>query len=109
MTPEQHALLRRARDQLPPRLNAGILMGDGGFCILGWMLLQAGFHQITLYGNTLAVTSPQQSGHAVDVVARVYGLERAAVRELAELNDRTPSAERVAAVRRRLDRILAEV
>ena len=34
-------LVARARDGLPRRLNAGILMGDGGFCVLGWMLLTA--------------------------------------------------------------------
>ena len=27
--------VRALRDGLPNRLNAGILMGDGGFCILG--------------------------------------------------------------------------
>ena len=50
-------LVARARDGLPRRLNAGILMGDGGFCVLGWMLLTAGFHPITLYANTVGVAS----------------------------------------------------
>ena len=69
-------LLRLARDTLPAPLNAGILMGDGGFCVLGWMLLSAGFHPITLYANTLGVVEPV-GGPAIDVVARVYGLARA--------------------------------
>jgi hypothetical protein len=101
-----HELLARARDTLPPRLNAGILMGDGGFCVLGWLLLTAGFHPITLYGNTLGVVHPELGGQAVDVVARVYGLGRDAVATLAERNDGTPTAARVDAVRRHLTDLL---
>jgi len=101
-------LLQQVRDGLPKRLNAGILMGDGGFCILGWMLLTAGYHPITLYSNTVGVVDPGTGGPAIDVVARVYGLERSSVVELARLNDTTPRAERTAAVRARLDALLAE-
>jgi hypothetical protein len=101
-------LLQRVRDGLPRRLNAGILMGDGGFCILGWMLLSAGYHPITLYSNTIGVVDPATGGPAIDVVARVYGLERSSVVELARVNDSTPRAGRTAAVRARLDALLAE-
>jgi hypothetical protein len=100
-------LLQRVRDSLPKRLNAGILMGDGGFCILGWMLLSAGYHPITLYSNTVGVVDPGTGGPAIDVVARVYGLERASVVELARLNDATPRVGRTAAVRAALDELLA--
>ncbi len=99
-------LLTRARDTLPPRLNAGILMGDGGFCVLGWMLFTAGFHPITLYSNTLGVVHPESGGPAVDVVARVYGIERDDVIALGEQNDATPSEMRVDAVRRLLTELL---
>jgi hypothetical protein len=101
-------LLRQVRDGLPKRLNAGILMGDGGFCILGWMLLTAGYHPITLYSNTVGVVDPATGGPAIDVIARVYGLDRSAVIELARLNDATPRAGRTAAVREALDALLAE-
>jgi len=100
-------MLQQVRDGLPKRLNAGILMGDGGFCILGWMLLSAGFHPITLYGNTLGVVDPGKGGPAIDVVARVYGLDRDDVVALARLNDATPRAARTAAVRDALDALLA--
>jgi hypothetical protein len=99
-------LLRRVRDGLPRRLNAGILMGDGGFCILGWMLLTAGFHPITLYANTLGVVDPGMGGPAIDVVARVFGLPRDQVVALARLNDSTPRPDRAGAVRARLDELL---
>ena len=101
------ALLRRVRDGLPPFLNAGILMGDGGFCILGWMLYCAGFHEISLYGNTVAVADLARGGPAVDVVAQVFGLDADEVHHLARLNDQSPADERVAAVRRRLDQFLS--
>jgi hypothetical protein len=81
-------------------------MGDGGFCVLGWMLFTAGFHPITMYGNTLAVVEPARGGPAIDVVAREYGLTRAVVVALARLNDTTPSATRVEAVRGRLDELI---
>ena len=100
-------LLRQARESLPRRLNAGILMGDGGFCVMGWMLICAGFHHITLYANTLGVVDPAVGGPAVDVVARVYDLPRDTVVELARLNDSTPRAARTEAVRARLDELLA--
>jgi hypothetical protein len=100
-------MLRRVRDSLPKRLNAGILMGDGGFCILGWMLLSAGYHPITLYSNTLGVVDPGTGGPAIDVVARIYDLPRATVVELAQLNDSTPRATRREAVRAALDSLLA--
>ncbi len=101
-------LVRRARDSLPRRLNAGILMGDGGFCVLGWMLLTAGFHPITLYANTLGVVDPALGGPAIDVVARVFDLARDDVVSLARINDATPGAERTAAVRARFDELLAD-
>ena len=107
MDTEQRALLQRVRDTLPPRLNAGILMGDGGFCVLGWMLFCAGFHPITLYANTLGVVHPELGGPAVDVVARTYGLARDDVIPLAELNDATRPDARVDAVRHALDDVLA--
>jgi len=100
--------LRRVRDKLPERLNAGILLGDGGFCILGWMLTLAGFHPITLYNSTLFVTDPdpRRSGLAVEVVAGIYGLPEAAVEELARTNDTTPIELRVQTVRQMLDDLL---
>jgi len=101
------ALLQQARDTLPKRLNAGILMGDGGFCVLGWMLLTAGYHPITLYSNTVGVVDPATGGPAIDVVARVYGLERSDVVELARLNDATPRAERRDALRVAIDALIA--
>ncbi len=99
-------LLQQARDHLPPALNAGLLFGEGGFCILGWMLFNAGLHHITFYGNTIGVVDPESGGPATDVVARTYGLDRADVEALAQLNDATPSADRVAAVAARLDELL---
>lgn len=99
-------LLQRARDSLPAHLNAGILMGDGGFCALGWLLFCAGYHPITLYANTLAVVDLATGGPAVDVVARVYDLPRDDVVDLARLNDATPSADRTEAVRTHLDQLL---
>jgi hypothetical protein len=100
--------LRRVRDKLPERLNAGMLLGDGGFCILGWMLTLAGFHPITMYNSTLFVADPdpQRSGLAVHVVAGIYGLPEAAVEELARTNDTTPTERRVQAVRQMLDDML---
>jgi hypothetical protein len=94
------------RDSLPPRLNAGILMGDGGFCILGWSLFVIGFHPITMYANTFAVVDTARGGPAIDVVAREYDLPRADVVALARCNDTAPTAERVAAVRAQLDALL---
>jgi hypothetical protein len=101
------ALLRQVRATLPPRLNAGILMGDGGFCILGWMLFSAGFHPITLYANTLGVVHPSEGGPAIDVVARVFDLPRESVVELARVNDGSARRERVGAVGAVLDGLLA--
>ena len=98
--------LARLRDSLPPALNVGILMGDGGFCVLGWMLFSIGFHPISMYGNTLAVVEPGRGGPAIDVVAREYRLPRSVVVELARLNDTTPAERRVDAVRARLDDLL---
>jgi len=97
--------LRNVRDSLPPRLNAGILMGDGGFCILGWMLTVAGYHPITVYNSTLFVNDPdpRRGGLVVEVVARTYGLHPEQVVELARTNDESPSNERVSAVRHALD------
>jgi hypothetical protein len=100
------SLLEKARDGLPKRLNAGILQGDGGFCILGWMLVCAGFHPIAIYGSTHAVIDAHRGGRAIDVVAREYGLDPEAVADLALLNDRTPATRRVQAVRERLEAIL---
>jgi hypothetical protein len=100
-------LVERVRNSLPPRLNAGILMGDGGFCILGWIILSAGYHPITIYGSTAFVNDPVEGGSAVDVVARLCGLDADSVRDLAELNDATPFDTRVEAVRAQLDQLLA--
>jgi hypothetical protein len=108
-SPPRLDLLRQARDGLPGHLNAGMLFGEGGFCILGWMLFSAGLHHITLYGNTIGVVDPQSGGPATDVVARTYGLAQADVESLAQLNDRTPSSERVAAVAARLDDLIRTV
>jgi hypothetical protein len=98
--------IRTLRDSLPARLNQGILMGDGGFCVLGWALLNVGFHPIAMYGNTLAVVDPARGGPAIDVVAREYRLPRNEVVALARCNDTTPAEQRVAAVRTRLDALL---
>lgn len=100
-------LLERARDQLPGELNAGILFGERGACVLGFMLMVAGFHPITLYGSTIAVVDPARGGPAVEVVAAIYGLDPKWVSELAELNDRTEGPQRAAAVRARLDEAIA--
>ncbi len=101
------ALLERARRTLPPRLNAGVLLGEGGCCILGWLLLVAGYHEISLFGNTVGVVDPAQGGPATQLVARAYGLALRDVEALAQLNDATPGPERVAAVAGRLDELLA--
>ncbi|HXZ86049.1 MAG TPA: hypothetical protein VEI82_11225, partial [Myxococcota bacterium] len=89
-----------------PRLNAGILMSDGGLCILGFMLVRAGHLPITIYGSTLALSDPRAGESAIDAVARAYELPRESVIELARTNDATPRAERVAAVRRKLEALL---
>lgn len=100
--------LHRVRDKLPEHLNAGILLGDGGFCVLGWMLTLAGFHPITMYNSThfVADPDPRRSGLAVEVVAGIYGLPKATVEELARTNDTTPTERRVQAVRELLDDLL---
>jgi hypothetical protein len=98
--------LRKVRDTLPPRLNAGILLGDGGFCVLGWMMMIAGFHEITFYSSTIAVFHPQRGGSVVDVIAREYDLDRDDVIRLARTNDDTADAERTAAVRAVLDELI---
>ena len=101
------ARVRTLADSLP-RLNAGILMGDGGFCILGWMLFSAGFHPIALYANTVAVVDLERGvGNAIDVVAREYDLPREFVVELARVNDATPIEARTDAVREKLQELLA--
>jgi hypothetical protein len=100
-------LLTRVRDSLPEQLNAGILMGDGGFCILGWIVLSAGYHPIAIYGSTCWVNHPETGGTAVDVVARLCDLAPDAVRALGEVNDATPAQNRVDAVRAHLDELLA--
>ena len=98
--------LRRVRDTLPGRLNAGILLGDGGFCVLGWMMVIAGYHEITFYSSTIAVFHPQKGGSVVDVIANEYGLDRDDVIRLARTNDDTPDAERADAVRSVLDDLI---
>ena len=102
--------LRRVRDVLPSKLNAGMLLGDGGFCILGWMLTLAGFHPITMYNSSLFVADPdpERSGRVVDVVARLYGLSPNDVEALGRLNDDAPTDARVETVRQELDRLLEE-
>jgi hypothetical protein len=99
-------LVEQARAGLPSRLNAGMLFGEGGFCVLGWMLFTAGFHHITIYGNTIGVVDPHGGGPATELVARTYGLALADVEALAQLNDRTPRAERHEAVAARLDEMI---
>jgi hypothetical protein len=98
--------VRHLRESLPSRLNAGILMGDGGFCILGWSLFVVGYHPITMYANTLAVVDPERGGPAIDVVAREYDLPRETVVALARCNDTTAAKSRVEAVRSYLDTLL---
>jgi hypothetical protein len=98
--------VRHLRESLPSRLNAGILMGDGGFCILGWSLFVVGYHPITMYANTLAVVDPERGGPAIDVVAREYDLPRETVVALARCNDTTAAESRVEAVRSYLDTLL---
>lgn len=100
-------LLEGVRDGLPPRLNAGILMGDGGFCILGWMLMCAGFHPITIYNSTIVVADPERGGPAIEVVARAYEMPVEVVRELAEVNDRSETPRRREAVKARLNELIA--
>ena len=99
-------LLEQARRSLPPRLNAGLLLGEGGCCILGRMLLVAGFHEIALFGNTVGVVDPGRGGPAPEVVAEAYDLALRDVQALAQLNDETPGEDRVAAVAARLDELL---
>ena len=98
--------LEKVRDTLPPRLNAGILLGDGGFCILGWMMVHAGFHEITFYSSTIAVFHPQRGGSVVDLIAEEYGLDREDVVRLGRVNDDTSDAERTTAVRAALDELI---
>jgi hypothetical protein len=105
--PVRADLLEHARAGLPRRLNAGILLGEGGCCVLGWMLLVAGYHEIALFGNTIGVVDPARGGPAPEVVAETYEIPLADVQSLAQLNDSTPSADRVAAVAARLDELLA--
>jgi hypothetical protein len=99
--------LERVRDTLPQRLNAGILLGDGGFCVLGWMMVCAGYHEITFYSSTIAVLHPQHGGSVVDVVAREYELDREHVVHLARLNDETSTEARHDVVRAALDELIA--
>ena len=101
------ALLEKVRDTLPQRLNAGILLGDGGFCVLGWMMVCAGYHEITFYSSTIAIFHPQHGGSVVDVIAREYELERDHVVHLARLNDDTAQDERRDVVRAALDDLIA--
>ena len=90
-------LLRQARAGLPAQLNAGMLFGEGASaswagCLLG---RAAPHHHLRQHHRG---RGPRVGGPAVDVVARAYGLPRRDVESLAQLNDRTPSSERVAAV-----------
>lgn len=98
--------LERVRDTLPPRLNAGILLGDGGFCVLGWMMVCAGFHEITFYSSTIAVFDPRRGGSVIDIVAEEYELDRSDVVRIARLNDETPAPDRHDIVRAALDELI---
>jgi hypothetical protein len=100
--------LQRVRDTLPDRLNTGILRGDGGFCLLGWMLTLAGYHAITLYNNTLFVADPDpaRGGPVTDVVAHLYGLSATQVADLARRCDDAPAERRVAVARAALDELI---
>src|SRR5262249_4125947 len=99
-------LLQAARDTLPRRLNRGILMGDGGFCVLGHMLAVAGYHPILVYASTHTVLDPRFGGNVVDVVAREYDLARDDVLQLAATNDQRPSDRGGAAGRAVMDELL---
>ena len=68
--------LERARDTLPRHLNAGILLGDGGFCVLGWMMVCAGFHEITIYSSFLAVLDPRNGRGQMQVECGVLWQRR---------------------------------
>ena len=98
--------LQRVRDTLPANLNAGILLGDGGFCVLGWMMVCAGYHEITFYSSSIAVLHPSRGGSVIDVIAGEYELARDDVVRLARLNDETPGDERSEAVRALLDELI---
>ena len=98
--------LERVRDTLPTRLNAGILLGDGGFCVLGWMMVCAGFHEITFYSSTIAVFDPSRGGSVIDIVADEYNLDRDDVVRIARLNDDTPAADRHDVVRAAIDDLI---
>ena len=99
--------LERVRDTLPQRLNAGMLLGDGGFCVMGWMMVCAGYHEITYYSSTIAILHPQHGGSVIDFLAREYELDRDAVVHLARLNDETSTDARHDAVRAALDELIA--
>jgi len=92
--PPRLDLLRQARDGLPGHLNAGMLFGEGGFCILGWMLFSAGLHHITLYGNTIGswtrnrVVPPRTSSRAPTDSPSPTSSPRPAQRPHAELRAR---------------------
>jgi hypothetical protein len=74
--------------------------------VLGWMMMIAGYHEITFYSSTIAVLHPGRGGSVVDVVADEYGIERDEVIRLARVNDDTPEPERTDAVRAALDELI---
>ena len=101
-------LLQAACAALPERLNRGILMGEGGPCILGWLWLVTGNHPISIYAGIETIAHPRIGGPAIEVIARLYGLDPGVVAALKRANDDAPPAERSATVRRILEQILAD-
>ena len=84
--------VERLRNGLPGRLNTGILMGDGGFCVLGWVL----FSSASTRSACTATHSRSSTRHAADLRSKSwrgeYGLGREQVLDLARLNDATPAS-----------------
>lgn len=100
-------LLKAARAALPRVLNRGMLMGERGPCVLGFLWMAAGHHPIGLYAGIDAIADPRLGGPAIDVIAGIYGLEREDVARLRRANDDTPAAERSKVVGRLLDELIA--
>src|SRR5262249_26951050 len=99
--------LKAARAALPPVLNRGMLMGERGPCVLGFLWLATGRHPIGLYAGTHQIADPRLGGPAGDVIARLYGPERADVGALRHANDEARAAERSRLVGRLLDELIA--
>jgi hypothetical protein len=100
-------LLKAARAALPRVLNRGMLMGERGPCVLGFLWMAAGHHPISLYAGIDTIAHPRLGGPAVDVIASLYGIDREAVAALRRANDDTPAAERSKVIGRMLDELIA--